>query len=166
MSASKKCSLSLIVCMAENHVIGNQNKMPWNLPQDLQRFKKLTLGHPILMGRKTHESIGRVLPGRENIVISRNSEFKSEGVRVFSSLEQGLDFLKKTTREAFVIGGAEIYRLALPLVDKIYLTIIHQPFEGDAFFPDIPKENFKLVSQEDFTEPYSFSFLDYERTPF
>lgn len=133
-------TLSLIAAMSENRVIGIQNRLPWNLPEDLKRFKRLTSGHPVIMGRKTFESIGRPLPNRENIVISRQPGLAIAGVRSAISLEAAIEMAQERTEksqtEIFVIGGAEIYQLALPLAERLYLTIIQKSFEGDATFPD------------------------------
>lgn len=136
--------------MAKNRVIGNQGKIPWHLPEDLKRFKQITMGHAIIMGRKTFESIGKPLPGRLNIVLSRTREFTTtDGKNIFTPVwENGAtaldahsldDAIRKAgdQNEVFVIGGAEIYRLALPLADKIYMTLIDQEFEGDTFFPEV-----------------------------
>lgn len=129
--------ISLIAAMtAQKRVIGFKNKMPWNLPEDLKRFKRLTSGHMVIMGRKTFESIGRPLPNRENIVISRQNGFVVPGARVVGSLDQAFELQESPKDEVFVIGGAEIYRLALPHADRLYLTLIHKEFEGDAHFPD------------------------------
>ena len=130
--------LSLIVAASRNGVIGAGGKLPWHLPADLQRFKKLTMGHPILMGRKTFKSIGKPLPGRTNIVITRQEGFQACGAAVAHSLEEALQMCEKEA-EVFVIGGAEIYKQALPLADKIYLTRVEQDFEGDTFLPAIDK---------------------------
>lgn len=140
-------SLSIIVAMSKNRVIGKDNKIPWHIVEDLKRFKKITMGHPIIMGRKTFESIGRPLPGRENIVITRNPDFKAEGVTVVHSLDQALNG-RSTNEELFIIGGAEIYKSVLPQVDKLYITRIEKEFEGDAFFPelDLDKE-FKVIEE-------------------
>lgn len=129
--------ISLIAALSENRVIGIKNHLPWNLPEDLKRFRTLTSGHPIIMGRKTFESIGKPLPKRENIVITRDPAYAREGIRVASSLESAIEIARAgSPQEIFVIGGAEIYRLALPLADRLYLTLVSGQFEGDAFFPD------------------------------
>lgn len=128
-------NLSLIVAMARNRVIGHHNKIPWHLSEDLKRFKQTTMGHPIIMGRKTFESISRPLPGRENIVVTRNPHFAAEDVTIVHSLDEALN--RCGEQEAFVIGGEQIYREALPQVSKLYLTLIDRDFEGDAFFPEI-----------------------------
>lgn len=155
--------LSAIVGMSENRVIGKNNQLPWHLSEDLKRFKKITLGHPVILGRKTYESIGRLLPGRPHVIISRQKDYKVPGATVVSSLEDALELYRGSDEEVFIIGGAEIYRLALPKVQKIYLTLVHQEIEGDAFFPEISSENFHEVSREDFQGPLPYSFLVLEK---
>lgn len=146
--------LSLIVAMTESRVIGIENRLPWSIPEDLKRFKKITLGHPIIMGRKTYESIGRVLPGRTNIVITRERAYRVEGGAVVHSFEEALQWAKRSdgASEIFVIGGAEIFRLALPLAQRLYLTEVHWPFEGDTFFPDFAEQEFKELTRERLSE--------------
>lgn len=147
MTIPETMFLSIIVAMSKNRVIGNKGKIPWYLPEDLKRFKQITMGHPIIMGRKTFESIGKPLAGRNNIVITRKRNFSAEGIVTVGSLEEAL---KKAgeANEAFVIGGAQIYRLALPLADKIYLTLIDQDLEGDTFFPEVDlKKDFKVIEE-------------------
>ena len=128
-------TLTLIVATDNASGIGIRNTLPWKLPEDLAHFKRTTTGHPILMGRKTFESIGRPLPNRRNIVISRNPDWQHEGVETVASLQAALDL--PDAADVFVIGGAEIYRLALPLADRLIVTEIGQHFECDAFFPPI-----------------------------
>jgi dihydrofolate reductase len=137
--------LSLLIAADEGNVIGKDNKLPWHLPNDLRYFRNLTWGMPILMGRKTFDSIGKPLPGRKSIVITRNKEWKHEGVEAVHSVEQAISKAKDLgVKEIFVIGGAEIFRTALEKANRIYLTRIHHHFEGDAFFPELPKEHWKL----------------------
>ncbi len=134
--------LSLIAAVAENRCIGHENRLPWHLPEDLKRFREITRGHPVIMGRKTFESIGRPLPQRQNIVISRDPNYSACGVETVTSLEQAIEKASaQNPKEIFVIGGAEIYRLALPYADRLYLTLIHQEVPGDAFFPDWGKSD-------------------------
>ena len=179
--------VSAIAAMAENWVIGSNNALPWKLQDDLVRFRKTTMNHPIIMGRKTFESIGRILPGREHFIVSRNAGYIVPGAEVVSSLEQAVKLCEGKTDEVFIIGGAEIYRQSLPWIDRLYLTIIHQQILGDAHFPpiqfELSKEGsgisfplnlshqrldqmipaFKTVSQEDHLEaslPYSFLILE------
>lgn len=157
--------LSLIVAMSENRVIGVDNRLPWHIPEDLKRFKKITSGHPILMGRKTFESIGRVLPNRTNIIISRNREYRVEGAFVCHSLQEGIEFASKApgSDEVFVIGGGEIFKEALPKADRIYLTTVHWPYEGDAFFPEIPAKKFEAKSSEKLSEDPAATLTVLER---
>ena len=138
--------ISLIVAMDQNRVIGKNNELPWHLPADLQYFKKVTMGHPIVMGRKTFESIGRVLPGRENVIVTRNQDFKAEGCVVLHDIEQIKTFADSRDEEVFVIGGAEIFKEILPVTDRLYITEIHETFEGDTFFPVIDENQWDKIS--------------------
>lgn len=137
----------MIAAMDRKRVIGRDNAMPWHLPEDLKHFKRLTLGHPIVMGRKTFESIGRPLPGRENIVITRNASLALAGVRVVTSLDEALGLTRGKT--AFVIGGAEIYRLALPFADCLHLTEIDIDVGGDTFFPEFDPAEWEQTAREE-----------------
>ncbi|RFU61701.1 dihydrofolate reductase [Bacillus sp. V59.32b] len=128
--------ISLMLAMDENRLIGKDNQLPWHLPADLQYFKNVTMGHPIVMGRKTFESIGRVLPGRENIVVTRNAEFDAEGVTILHSIDDVRQLADSSAQELFVIGGAEIFKEILPVTDRLYITEIHHAFEGDTYFPE------------------------------
>ncbi len=141
--------ISLIAAVADNGVIGKDNKLPWHLPADLQFFKKTTLNHPIIMGRKNFESIGRVLPERTNIILTRNQNFKiPEGCIKVHELKAAFEIAEKTdTDECFVIGGSEIYKEALPFCQKLYITRVHGIFEGDAFMPEF-ENGFRRVSCE------------------
>jgi len=164
--------LSVIVAVAENGVVGVNNALPWYIPDDLQYFKRTTLGKPIVMGRKTYESIGRPLPGRTNIVISRNPDFSAEGVRVVSSLPDALTLAEDValidgSDELMVIGGAAIYAAAIPMANRLYVTQIHAVVEGDAFLPDVDWQGWH-ESSRDFHKaidpnPYDFSFVVYDR---
>ena len=160
--------LSIIVAVAENGVIGRNNDLPWHLPADLKRFKGLTMGHHLIMGRQTFEAIGRPLPGRTIVVISRKRPQLPDGIALTSSLSQAVEVARSTgDTEAFVAGGAQIYELALPIADRLYLTRIHQSFAGDTTFPEVDGDQWKLVDQEDHEADtvagISFSFLTYER---
>ena len=155
--------ISIIVAHDKNRVIGYENKMPWHLPGDLQYFKEMTMGKPVIMGRKTFESIGRPLPGRRNIVITRNESYNDDGIEVVSSLDEALQ-LTKDAEETMVIGGEQILRLALPLADRLYITLIDAEFEGDTYFPTY--EGWELVSsQEKLTsnDGYTFQYCIYEK---
>lgn len=141
-------TVSLLVAMGKNGVIGRNKQLPWQLPEDLKHFKSLTLGHPIIMGRKTFESIGRVLPGRASIIVSQSGDFRVHGAIVVGSLEEALCQAKRLdpSGEHFVIGGAEIFKLALPVADRLYITLIDRDFEGDTVFPDLHWErHFEIV---------------------
>jgi dihydrofolate reductase len=160
--------LSIIVAVAENGVIGHNNQLIWRLPEDLKMFKRLTSGHPIIMGRKTFESIGKPLPNRTSIIITKNPDFQIEGCITVHSLEEAIEAANEIEEnEAFIIGGAEIYRLALPFADKIYLTEVHHTFEGDTFFPAIDKDLWEEVNRidHDIDEKhlYKYSFVELEK---
>ena len=139
-------SLSLIVAIAKNRVIGHQNKMPWHLPAELQYFKRITMGHPIIMGRKTFQSIGRPLPGRQNIVVSRNTGFTATGVEVVHSIDEAIALT--AGEDAFVIGGATLYIEALPRANKLYVTEVDATPEGDTFFPLLNAHEWRETSRE------------------
>ena len=142
--------ISCIAAVSENNVIGKDLSLPWRLSSDLKRFKSITMGHHIVLGRKNFESIGRALPGRVNCVLSRNSDFRISGVELFSSLESALAFAKNAKeKECFIIGGAEIYKQALPFCSRLYLTKVLAVVEGNVYFPPIP-EDFKMLSEEHF----------------
>ncbi|WP_415899444.1 type 3 dihydrofolate reductase [Neptuniibacter sp. QD48_11] len=161
-------NLAIIVAQAKNRVIGVNNKLPWHLPEDLRYFKQVTMGKPIIMGRNTYESIGRPLPGRTNIVISRQESYAPQGVKVVSSLEAAIDMAESVAMidgasEAMVIGGGQIYAQALEKADRLYLTEVDAEIEGDAWFPEFAQENWKEVGREDFSaegpNPYNYSFI-------
>jgi dihydrofolate reductase len=159
--------ISLIWAMDENRVIGKDNQLPWHLPEDLKFFKRMTMGHPIAMGRKTHESIGRLLPGRENIVITRQKDYQCDGCTVLHSVQELVDYAAKKKEEVFVIGGAEIFKEILPFADRLYWTQIYHKFEGDTFFPELNMDEWELISKEkgmkDEKNPYDYEFLIYKR---
>jgi dihydrofolate reductase len=156
--------LSAIVAMAANRCIGRDNTLPWRLPADLKRFKQLTLGHTLVMGRRTYESIGRPLPGRTTVVVTRQAGYAPEGVRVAHSVEQALVLAEGD--EVFIAGGADLYQQTLGRVDRLYLTRIEREYAGDTFFPEVDLSCWRLVTEEPHpateTEP-PFSFLTYER---
>ena len=155
--------ISLIVAHDKNRVIGYENKMPWHLPGDLQYFKEVTMGKPIIMGRKTFESIGRPLPGRRNIVITRNKQYNSDGIETVSSLDEAL-MLTKNDEEVMIIGGEQIFRLALPLANRLYITQINAEFNGDTFFPSY--EGWQLVHCQNeikSNDGYTFQYCIYEK---
>jgi dihydrofolate reductase len=159
--------LSLIVAMSENRVIGREGQLPWRLSADLRRFKQLTMGHHLIMGRKTWESIGRPLPGRTSLVISRNPEYRAEGAVVLPDLPHAMDAASGDD-EVFVIGGGQIYRQALPQADRVYLTLIHASIAGDTHFPELEPETWCLAEEpsrhpDDHKNEYPYSFLVYQR---
>jgi len=156
--------LSIIVAISSNRVIGVNNTLPWHISEDLKHFKSLTTGHTIIMGRKTYESIGRPLPNRRNIVISRNTEASYEGAEVVHSIEDAFSICKNDN-EVFVIGGSNIYEQALSLVDYIYITEIKKSFSGDAFFPEINKQMWIESSRENHitNDGLEFSFVKYQK---
>ena len=156
--------LSIIVAIADNGVIGINNSLPWHLPEDLQRFKLLTTGHHIIMGRKTYESLGRLLPGRITVIVTRNADYKLEGALIAHSLESAIA-LCKNDDEVFVIGGAELYKDSLKIADKLYITEVDLTVEGDAFFPKFDKDLWKETSREANTsaQGLSFGYVTYTR---
>ncbi len=157
--------ISLIVAMGQNMVIGINNRLPWRLPAEMRYFRETTMGKPIIMGRKTHESIGGVLPGRHNIVLTRSRTYKSPGCSIVHSVQEALGVAKG--KEVMVIGGAQVYKLFLPLADRIYLTVVESEFEGDSFFPAIDRREWLEVSREthepDEYNQYKYSLILYER---
>ncbi|PST82239.1 dihydrofolate reductase [Pedobacter yulinensis] len=162
-----KPAVSIIVAMAENRAIGKDNQLLWHLPDDLRHFKKITAQYPVIMGRKTFESIGRALPLRKNIVISRNPQLDIQGVELMNSLETAIE-VAGGAEEIFIIGGAEIYAQALPLADKLYLTTVHSTFDADTFFPEIDFSEWESVGEErhekDEKHAFDFTFSEWKRT--
>ena len=164
--------VALIVAAADNGVIGRNNALPWDLPADLAHFKRQTMGKPILMGRKTFESIGRPLPGRTNIVITRDESYAAEGVRVVHSLEDAISLAEDIAlidgaEELVVIGGAEIYEASLALAQRIYLTRVHASPMGDAYFPDLDGARWQVTARESHDaegDKPAYTFLEYTRT--
>jgi dihydrofolate reductase len=155
--------ISLIAAMSKNRVIGINNTLPWHLPADLQHFKQLTLGHPIIMGRKTFESIGRALPGRTNLIISRNNYSPPANCVVVSSIEAAIDSCKEID-EIFFIGGAQIYEQAIQFADRLYLTEIDTDITGDAHFPEIDSAHWLETDRQHHQElPYAYDFVTYNR---
>ncbi len=159
--------ISVIAAMSENRVIGRDGALPWHLPADLARFKSITTGHTVLMGRKTFESVGQPLPNRRTIVITRNNDYQGAGVVIAHSLDEALDHAARED-EIFILGGEAVYRIALPRADRLYLTIVHATIQGDTHFPPFDPDQWKLVEDErheaDDRHAYAFSFRRYERT--
>jgi dihydrofolate reductase len=163
--------VSLIVAVSQNNVIGRDNQLPWHLPEDLQYFKSVTMGKPILMGRKTFDSIGRPLPGRKNIVITRDSQWTAEGVEVVHSLDDAVVAGTKAcaaadSDEIMVIGGAQIYRDCLPMADRLYLTRVKAEVDGDAFFPNIDENQWQKTAEKaaKTIDKFDYCFQVLERT--
>ncbi|HLL02417.1 MAG TPA: dihydrofolate reductase [Myxococcaceae bacterium] len=158
--------LSAIVAMAANRVIGANNQLPWRLPADLARFKRLTMGHTLLVGRKTYESIGRPLPGRTFVVVTRQRGYAPQGVKVAHTVDEALA-LVQAQDEVFVAGGAEIYAQTMDRLNRLYLTRIERDFAGDTYFPQVDLSGWKLIEQEHHPasgpEALPYSFLTYER---
>ena len=158
--------LSIIAAMSANRVIGSHNDLPWRLPADLKRFKSLAMGHHLIMGRKTFESIGQPLPGRTTVVVTHQTGYAPEGVLVAHSVEQALQ-MAAGDDEVFVAGGAQIYQQMFPRADRLYLTSIHEEFEGDTDFPEFEESDWQLNSEEkhepDEKNLYPYTFLIYER---
>ncbi len=159
--------ISLIVAMANQRVIGYQNQMPWHLPADLRHFKAVTLGKPVIMGRRTFESIGRPLPGRRNIVVSRNAEWSHDGVELVHSLASGLELVSHED-EVMIIGGGQLYKEALPMADRLYLTHIELSVEdADTWFPDYSAYQWNMIDSEshepDEKNPYHYRFESLNR---
>jgi len=166
--------LAIIVAVAENGVIGSNNALPWKLPEDLQNFKRITMGKPVVMGRKTYESIGRPLPGRTNIVVTRNVSFRAEGVLAVHSIDEALALASEVAAsagvaEAIVMGGADLYAATIPGADRLYITEVHASVEGDAVLPTIDWTRWREVCREhrvaQSPNPYDYSFVRYERIP-
>ncbi len=150
----KKPIVSMVLAASENNVIGRDNDMPWRLSTDLKRFKALTLGKPVIMGRRTWQSLGRPLPGRANIVITRDADFQAEGAEVVGSLDDAITLAGARAKETgmdeiCVIGGGEIYRQAMPFADRLHLTRVLAFIEGDTYFPELDPQEWQLLSSED-----------------
>lgn len=158
--------LSIVCAMGNNRVIGKNNQLPWHLPADLKHFKNLTLGKAIIMGRKTRESIGKALPGRHNIVISRQANLKFPGCDVAANIEQALE-LAGASEEVMIIGGANLYQQILPQANKMYLTFVDIDIDGDAFFPEWQQQEWQEVSREshqpDEKNAYHYEFVAFDR---
>jgi dihydrofolate reductase len=158
---------ALVVAVAENGVIGGDNRLLWHLPLDLKHFKQLTQGHPIVMGRRTFESIGKPLPNRTNIIVTRQNDWQAEGCEVAYSVPLALEMARGIEENIFVIGGGEIYRQALPAADVVYLTEVHHSFEGDITFPNLNPDEWREETRErhepDEKHAYPFSFVTLRR---
>ncbi len=160
--------ISIIVALADRNVIGAENRLLWHLPDDLKNFKRLTMGKYILMGRKTWESIGRPLPGRTNVVITRNKDLEFRDIYTFNSVQEALNFAEnKKQPEIFIIGGEQIYQLTLPLADKLYVTKVYGSFEGDAFFPEIDMKDWiiekSIYHEKDEIHTFPFEMIVFSK---
>ena len=155
--------ISIIAAVSENNVIGRSGKTPWHIPEDLKRFREITLGHHILMGRKTFKSIGKPLPGRTNLIISKDKKLKIKGTKVFDSIEKAIKFAKNNKeKELFVIGGEKIFNNLINKTNKIHLTKVLKDYNGDTFFPKIKRNQWKIVSKEKhykYNPPFEFLVL-------
>ena len=159
-----KPKISMIVAMDEKRGIGKDNSLMWKIPGELARFKQITMGHPIIMGRKTFESIGRVLPGRKNIIITRDGNYKVAGAEVVNSLEEALIQAKSgNTDEIFIIGGGQIFEQALSLTDRLYLTLVKGDFKADTFFPDYSDFKKEISRKNSSSGEYKYTFLTFEK---
>ena len=158
--------LTIIAAVSINNIIGNKNKLIWKLSNDLKRFKNLTTNHSVIMGRKTFESLPNPLPDRNNIVITRDTNYSKPNIQVCSSIEDAIN-LTKTDTQPFIIGGGEIYTQTINIVDKIELTRVHEEFDGDAYFPEIPLDIFELINEEnynrDLENEFDYSYLTYKK---
>lgn len=158
-----KSAISIICALAlKNRAIGKDNKLLWDLPADLIRFKEITSGHPVVMGQKTYESIGRPLPNRTNIIVTLDKEFKADNCKVFYSIPDAIEFAKTIDDEIFIIGGGSIYKQTIDLADRLYLTLVEGDFEADTFFPDY--SDFEIISEEkEESSGYKYSYTIWER---
>lgn len=159
-------TISIIVAFDSNRLIGKNNQLPWHLPADLKHFKEITMGHHMIMGRKTFESIGKPLPGRTSIIVTRQNDYSAEGCIVFNSIEHAIAYCKDEN-EVFFIGGAELFNHAMKYADKLYLTEIHHAFEGDTYFQEINSDIWQEVFREnhfaDEKNKWDFTYLNYIR---
>ena len=158
--------LTIIAAVSINNIIGNKNKLIWKLSNDLKRFRNLTTNHSVIMGRKTFESLPNPLPDRDNIVITRDTNYSKPNIQVCSSIEDAIN-ITKTDTQPFIIGGGEIYTQTINIVDKIELTRVHEEFDGDAYFPEIPLDIFELINEEnynsDLENEFDYSYLTYKK---
>lgn len=159
--------ITLVVALGKNNEIGKDNQLLWHMPKDLKHFKEITTGHPIVMGRKTYESIGKPLPNRTNIVISRRENWFEEGVLIVGSLKEALKFAQKIDENVMVIGGAEIFKQTIEAADRLEVTFVDSPFDADTFFPKIDAKQWNLTQEEfhekDDKNPFDFYFRTYEK---
>lgn len=159
--------INIVVAKASNNVIGAKNNLIWHLPNDLKHFKNLTSGHPIIMGRKTYESLGKPLPNRTNIVITRDSNWTTDGIVKENSLEKAIDSALKIDEDIYIIGGGNIYKQAMEFTDILYITEVHHEFDGDTYFPEIDTDDWEEIERENFKKdekhPFAYSFVTYKK---
>jgi dihydrofolate reductase len=156
--------VSIIVAATEQWVIGKNSTLPWHIPEDFKWFRKHTRGRPVIMGRKTYESIGRLLPDRENVILTHKNDYQVDGAKIFHSLEHAIHYYRvRNEPEIFIIGGSRVFREALPLANRIYLTVIEKAFEGNVFFPGFSREEYRIVLKEPHTEDIPFTFYIFEK---
>lgn len=159
--------INIVVAKASNNVIGAKNDLIWHLPNDLKHFKNLTSGHPIIMGRKTYESLGKPLPNRTNIVITRDSNWTTDGIVKENSLEKAIDSALKIDEDIYIIGGGNIYKQAMEFTDILYITEVHHEFDGDTYFPEIDTDDWEEIERENFKKdekhPFAYSFVTYKK---
>lgn len=156
--------VAIVVARSRNNVIGKGSEIPWRVKGEQKLFKEITMGGTLIMGRKTYDSIGRPLPGRETIVVTRNPDYAVAGCRTASSLQDALKQAEGLARPVYVVGGGEIYREALPIVDAVHISTIDTDVEGDITFPDFPTDDFRLVSEQDYESNINYTYRHYERT--
>jgi dihydrofolate reductase len=161
----RKPIISLIAAIGENRELGKNNKLLWHIPEDMKRFKKLTTGHPVIMGRTTYESMGKPLSNRINIIITRDKNYKADGCFIFHSIEDAIEFAKqKDDKEIIIIGGGQIYKQAIKYSDKLYLTIVKGSFDSDTYFPDYPEFGKVIYEKENDNGEYKYIFLELGRS--
>ncbi len=158
-------TISLIAAIGKNNELGKDNQLLWNIPEDMKHFRETTRGHTVIMGRKTFESIGKALPNRRNIVITRDANYRKDGVDVTNSLEEAI-LLCENSEEVFIIGGGEIYKQALPFASKLYITHVHKEYDADTFFPEIKESDWIKTRKDDgLANDVPYSFATYEKKP-
>ena len=164
MDTIKKPIISIIAAISQDRALGKNNKLLWHIPKDLARFKKITTGHPVIMGRTTFESLGKPLPGRTNIIITRDDNYQAEGCIICHSLEGAINIAKeKDHKEVFVIGGGQIYNQTINLADKLYLTLVKGKFDADTYFPDYSVFRKIIFQKEGYYKQYQYTFLELVR---
>lgn len=158
-----KPRISAIAALSENNVIGIDNKLPWHIPADFKRLKELTMGATLVMGRKTHESIGRLLPGRTTIIVTRDKDYQVEGAIIAHSIDEAIQKAQEVGKEIFIFGGGQIFEQAMPRIERLYLTIVHTTLDGDAYFPDYSDFTRQIERIDGQDNGFSYTFLTLER---